>query len=339
MKKLLNLTLILSISILLSLGFSMACETVSLDDWSVCIDINKNNNSYTLDTDINCNSSSTCSLSCNILLPDNTLKNVGACNGTFQWNNRDTKKIKVYVDLNNKYGTIEKFYDFNIWERWNSSSSSNSNYDLDNFYLSINDAVPSTNQRVDLTVKARDRNNSTVNNYNGNIGFKVYYRTSSSSSWVLTTSSSYFEMKSTYNNWYSFSSSYNGQRTLTDFIRFKKSYDYKVMVYDKNNTSIYKEITFNVGGSSSSNSNINWFTNKETEILERINKVWSKLMTQLKIENSRLKYNNNRQNMSDQLYNNVKDVLNNKTNKKFRNYSEFFNDFEKWYSYTINIIH
>jgi hypothetical protein len=75
MKKLLNLTLILSLSMLLFLGFSMACENVNLDDGKVCVDIDKNGNDYTLDTDLTCDVSS-CSLSCNILLPDNTLENV-----------------------------------------------------------------------------------------------------------------------------------------------------------------------------------------------------------------------------------------------------------------------
>jgi hypothetical protein len=68
MKKLLNLILILSFSMLLFLGFSMACENVNLDDGEVCIDINKNGDNYTLDTDLTCDTSS-CALSCHILVP------------------------------------------------------------------------------------------------------------------------------------------------------------------------------------------------------------------------------------------------------------------------------
>jgi hypothetical protein len=106
-------------------------------------------------------------------------------------------------------------------------------------------------QRVDLKIKALDDSDDTITDYDGTVDFKVYYRTSSSSSWVLTTSSTYFEIDSDFDDGYEFDEDDDkGYATLSDFIRFKKSYDYKVRVYDEDDTSIYKEITFDVGGSS-----------------------------------------------------------------------------------------
>lgn len=136
------------------------------------------------------------------------------------------------------------------------NNNNNSNGDLDNFYLTTNDSTPSTYQYVNLTVQARDSDNYTLTDYNDTIKFKVYYRSSSSSSWVQTTSSTYYTMSSSYTNGYDFTSSNNGTKTFTNFIKFNRNnYEYKVSVYDENDTSIYKEITFNVGSSNNNNSN------------------------------------------------------------------------------------
>jgi len=55
-------------------------------------------------------------------------------------------------------------------------------------------------------------------------------------------------MDSSYTDGYDFTSSDDGYAQLSNFIKFKKNnYDYKVRVYDENDSSIYKEITFNVG--------------------------------------------------------------------------------------------
>jgi len=147
------------------------------------------------------------------------------------------------------------------------TSSSSSNGDLDNFYLTTDDTTPTTSQYVDLTVKARDSSNDTVTNYRDSVNFKVYYcsasscSSSSSSDRHLISSSNastYYTMNSSYTDGYDFTSSNAGQKTFSSFIKFKKNnYSYKVQVYDENDTSIYKEIIFNLGSSSSSSSSYN----------------------------------------------------------------------------------
>ncbi|HRX63771.1 MAG TPA: hypothetical protein P5060_01565, partial [Candidatus Absconditabacterales bacterium] len=82
-----------------------------------------------------CDEGETCSLTCNILVPtdDNPggeLFNVGACNGDFEVDNDDTRKVKIYINMNGDHETIEEYYDFDDGERSNGSSNDD---DLDEF--------------------------------------------------------------------------------------------------------------------------------------------------------------------------------------------------------------
>lgn len=364
------------------------CEDMSFSDADVCISIEKeSSNRFQVDADLS-DTNGTVSLLCDVLLPNNNLVNVGACNGEFTYNGDDERTIKVYVRVNNQYKTLEAKYDFDEGERtdriddndhnnnnnssngdlddfdirvspstpesdewadvtleavdsdgdtiddydgtvtitvqyrdgitWrdlsdskfdirnisidsndeydfddsdngeanfeikfddedeyrivvededenveanktftvdDNGSSNNNNGDLDNFVVTASDTTPSTSQRVDLTVKARDDSDDVITDFDGSIDYKVYYRSSNSSTWTLTTSSTYYEVDSDFDDGYDFRSSDHGIAELDNFIKFKKNnYDYKVRIFDQDDSSVYKEITFNVG-SSSNNSN------------------------------------------------------------------------------------
>ena len=466
MKKLLTFTLSV-LWLLCFVWFSNAttsdCQSISYAWWnSICISINKNWNTYTLSRDITC-PWGWCSLSCKILLPDNTLREVWACNGDFTWNWSSQWLVKIYAQLNDTQKTVERNYNFSAWSWWNvvyentnlnnfylstnktnpntsqrvdltikarnsnnniltnytnrvkfdvyyrtSTSSSwnktsssyyytiNPNYtnwykfissdygqknlydfirfnknnldykvrvydennsniyndiyfyvgsdssvstSLDNFYLSTNKTNPSTSQRVDLTIKARNSNNNILTNYTNRVKFDVYYRTSTSSSWNKTSSSYYYTINPNYTNWYKFISSDYGQKNLYDFIRFNKNnLDYKVRVYDENNSNIYNDIYFYVN-TAETNSNIAWFTVKEVEMIQRIYNIRPQLIRQLKAEHPRFNTNTIWKNLWNDLYSNMKDVLDNKTWRKFTNYSKFFSDFMVWYNRTMDVIH
>ncbi|MEI6672860.1 MAG: hypothetical protein WCL02_06090, partial [bacterium] len=204
------------------------------------------------------------------MTPDSQLRSIASCNGQFNYDISKAGRIKLWIRYNetapidrqdkpnndNEWTYPQWVYDFDNEERAddNYTSNNNSNGDLDNFYVTTSDSTPSTSQYVSLTVAARDSNNDTITDYNDSINFKVYYRSSSSSSWVQTTSSSDYTMNSSYTNGYDFSSSNNGEKTFSSFIKFNRNnYDYKVRVYDENDTSIYKEITYYVGSSSNNN--------------------------------------------------------------------------------------
>ncbi|MEI8091699.1 MAG: hypothetical protein WCG98_05785 [bacterium] len=247
------------------------CKEVEFNNETVCVSIeDAGSDRYSLLAE---NIDGTAgSLRCDIMLPDSTLKTIPSCDGKFSYTKGNEGRIKLWIRSNDNapidwedkpsdtstWTYPQWMYDFDNaeWADSNNESNSDSNGDLDNFYLTTDDTTPSTNTRVDLTVKARDGDNSTVTDYTDTINFKVYKRASGSSSWTLTTSSSDFEIKSTYEDGYDFTSSNHGQKTLTDFIKFKRNnYSYKVRVYDENDTSIYKEITYTIGSVNNDNNN------------------------------------------------------------------------------------
>jgi len=86
----------------------------------------------------------------------------------------------------------EDISDYKIVDVGGSSSNSSSNNDIDNFYVTNSDSSPDTNERIDLTIKARDDSNRTVTDYTDDVDFVIYYRTSSSRAWTKTTSSNYY---------------------------------------------------------------------------------------------------------------------------------------------------
>jgi len=265
----------------------------------------------------------------------------------FSSSNNGQKTFTNFIKFNkNNYDYKVKVYDENDTSIYNeitfkvgsSSSSNNSNGDLDNFYLSADDTTPSTSQYVDLTVKARDSDNYVITDYTDAVNFKVYYRSSSSSSWTLTTSSVYYTMSSSYVDGYDFSSSNNGQKTFTNFIKFNKNnYDYKVKVYDENDTSIYNEITFKVGSSSSSSSSVDWFTSSELRTVENIYDKRDNMISNLENSYVKLRNSTRRQNMSDDLKNAMEEIIDDDNNKTYDNFDDFNDAFIDRYKYTISI--
>ncbi len=244
----------------------------------------------------------------------------------FNSNNHDYK-VRVYYDNDSSVFNEILFY----------VGTSSSSYDLNNFLLSTNNSSPSTSQRNNLTIRARNNNNSTLNNFNEKVRFRVYYRSSSSSSWTETTSSTYYTMGSNFTNWYTFSTSDNGVKTLNNFIRFNRNnYDYKVRVYYDNDSSIFNEILFYVWWNT--NSTVAWFTTNELEMVQRIYNTRPQLISKLKNEYPSFKTNISWATLSSNLYKNMKDVLDNTSTRKFTNYNKFMTDFQVWYSRTINVI-
>jgi hypothetical protein len=77
----------------------------------------------------------------------------------------------------------------------------------------------------------------------------------------------------------------------------------------------------------------------EIEMLERIHNLWPQLINQLKNEYSYFRTYNTWIVLSNNLYANMKDVLDDENDRKFTNYSEFMTDFQDWYNRTINVIH
>ncbi len=328
MKKLLGFP-ILFLWLIFSLNFAFAddCLELSFDDWDICINIEKDDDEYTLDSELS-NTNWTVSLKCDILIWQ-TLYPVWACNWEFEYSRERTEKVKLYVRLNNEYKQKEAYYDFDDWERWDSIWSSNE--DIDNFYLTTDDSSPETNDRVDLTIRARDDDNSTVDDYRWTVQFKVYYRTSSSSSRRLTTSSTYYEIDDDYEDDYTFTSSDDGEAELDNFIKFKKEYDYKVRVEDEDDDDIYGERIFYVDDNWFS---YNGFSSKEIDKVEAVYDVRPSLIRKLENDYPKLKTNNTRQSMSDELYEEMENIIQ-WDDSIYDDFDEFYDWFLDRYSYTM----
>jgi hypothetical protein len=142
-------------------------------------------------------------------------------------------------------------------------------------------------------------------------------------------------MSSTYRYGYDFTSSNYGIKTLSNFIKFNRNnYDYKVRVYDENDTSIYNEITFYVG---SNNSNVNGFTSSELSTVQSMYNARDDTIYELKSTYPKLNNSNTRKNMSSNLKIAMQEIINNSYNKTYDNFDDFYDAFLDWYRYTINI--
>jgi hypothetical protein len=233
--------------------------------------------------------------------------------------------------------SIYKEITFNVGS--SSSNNNNNNGDLDNYAVTTDDTSPSTNQWVDLTVKARDNSDDVITDFDGSIEYKVYYRSSSSSSWTQTTSSTYYEIDSDFDNGYDFTSSDDGVADLSNFIKFKKNnYDYKVRVIDQDDSSIYKEITFNVGSSSSNNNSNDDFTSSERSQVRAIYNLWPNLIDDLEAKTPSLRHNTSRQNDQADLYSEMRKIAND-DNSIYSDYNEFFDAFMNRYTNTMILSH
>ena len=251
MQKMKKLLKIFSLSLALLTLFSCfssasSCKDITVWNNNICVSIDKwSNHKYTVNSDINCNGS--CAVSCSILLPDNSLASVWMCNGSFYYDSNSSKKIKLYITINDEYKAIESYYDFgdgSWWSNWWWSSS----YDNDELELSANKTNPSTSEYIKLTI-------DTDEDYVWKITFyKVQYRSSTSSSWTTIssrTNSTYFSNYSSEweNGYYKIKSSDEWHKIITNFLKFAKKGYYRIYAQDVDWN--YDYIDFNVGGSSS----------------------------------------------------------------------------------------
>ena len=234
---------------------------------------------------------------------------------------------------------IEGYKIFTVNETTNNNNNT-SNYNTDNFSLTTDDATPTLNQQVDLTVQARDGTTKDTT-YRGKIQFEVYKKASNATIWTLTTSANDFTMISTYkSNGYTFTKSNAWQKTFSNLISFKRTnYSYKVLVYDEDYEDIQGYKIFTVGNvnTSSSNSSVDGFTTSELNTVESIYDARNNMINNLEKTYPRLINNSRRQNMSDDLYDEMGLVLDDDNDRMYSDFDEFYDAFLEWYRYTVSI--
>ena len=118
-----------------------------------------------------------------------------------------------------------------IKSSWWGGGSSGWGRRTNNLSIKINDSNPTTNQRVWATITIDD-------NYRWKVTFtKIQYRDSSADKWVDAplTSSNYVSDSSddAKLGYYNITSSDNGKKVLSDFLKFKKNGNYRIYVEDK----------------------------------------------------------------------------------------------------------
>jgi hypothetical protein len=176
-------------------------------------------------------------LVCEILLPNQELKNLGACDGSFSYSpaKNESESVRLYVRYDNRYyEVIDTYYNFNNGS-WDSRGSSGGGYYNNNITISTNRTAPSTNEWVNVTVR-------TNSNYSDYVSFSLQYR--DGYTW-RTASSSDYNADSYFRNGYRFSYSDYGEKTFNSFIRFYRNAQYRLYVEDRNGNRNYVE--FNVG--------------------------------------------------------------------------------------------
>ena len=120
------------------------------------------------------------------------------------------------------------------------------------------------------------------------------------------------------------------EKTISNIFKFAKKWYYRIIAEDDNGKTAY--IDFNVWNPEEST--LDWFTQKEFEMVERIYNTWPTLMSKLRTEYPKLKNNTTWKNLSDELYKNMWDVVNKKSNRKFKDYDDFDDDFRYRFTYT-----
>ena len=209
-----------------------------------------------------------------------------------------------------------------------SSSSSNSNDDIE---LSTNRQSPSTSQYINLTIETDD-------DYTGKLSLSAKYRKSSSDSRssISNTSSTYFSNYSDEweNGYYKMKSSDNGEISLNNLVKFKKTGYYRIYVKDIDWNENY--IQFNVGNIDNDyeESNINWFTESELAKVKSVYKWRNNAVNQMKIKYPSLKRDTYRIKLSENFYNDMEDVINNKKYRDFNDYNDYLDAYNERYKYT-----
>ncbi len=225
----------------------------------------------------------------------------------------------------------ESYIEFNV-DTSSSSSSSSSNDEIE---LSTNKESPSTNQYVNLTIE-------TDRKYTGKLTLSAKYRSSSSSSWssISNISSTYFSDYSDEwdDGYYKMKSSDDGEITLKNLIKFKKNGYYRIYVEDTDGNESY--IQFNVWDvdDDSNESSISGFSKSQLTKLKNVYKEWDDMMWEMKRRYPSLKKDNYWIKISDNFYNDMGDVINNKRYRNFSDYSDFQDAFDDWYKYTMRNI-
>ena len=125
------------------------------------------------------------------------------------------------------------------------------------YVYSVSSSNPSTYQWINVTLRALTNNWSVASNYNKRVKIEVQQYTNGS--WKTASFSDYDLSHESY----TFSTSDNWIKTFNSLVRFRTSWEFRLMFTEDNDSSVYWTKTINVGWSSSSSSYSSSYNAKE----------------------------------------------------------------------------
>ena len=129
-------------------------------------------------------------------------------------------------------------------------------------------------------------------------------------------------------------SSDNGEITLKNLVKFKKSGYYRIYVEDNDGNESYIQFAVWNVNSDEEDSNISGFSTTELSKLKNVYKDWDSMIWEMQRKYPNLKKDNYRIKISQNLKNDMKDVIDNKKYRDFADYDDFDKAFNEWYEYT-----
>lgn len=243
----------------LSWSASASCQDIRFSDGSrFCFDIKKID-SRTFEAQVSSKSTSS-SISCNLTLPNNRSVSLSNCEWRFTYDGNDVWGIYLRATWRTTYDLLTN-YDFRNWTfDWNYSSSSSSYYynDFRPEFSSISNTRPNRDEWVDLTIKVK-RLNYSSSDYDWRVDF--YVERYNWGSWSRASSYEYDLDRTSY----TFSRSDWGEKRLNSFVRFRESWEYRLVAELRDGGERTYE-TFNVDGYSSSSSSSSSYNAREISI-------------------------------------------------------------------------
>ena len=232
---------------------------------------------------------------------------------------------------------VEDTDDNESYVQINVDTSSSSSSSSDEIELSTNRKSPSTSQYVNLTIETDD------SKYTGKLNLSAKYRSSSSSSWssISNTSSTYFNDYSDEwdDGYYKMKSSDKGEVTLSNLVKFRKNGYYRIYVKDTDGNESYIQFNvWNVDDDDDSRSSVDGFTTSELNKVKSTYKEWNDMIWEMERKYPKLKRDTYWVRLSNNFYDDMKDVINNKKSRDFEDYDDFKDAFDDWYNYTIRNI-
>ena len=226
-------------------------------------------------------------------------------------------KVRVVDDTNSSiYGEI--IYYLKNTQDWNNSNSTINAY---RFVATLSPTIPTLNSRFDINLVAKNSYNNTLSNYQRKVNITVERKLTASSKIWNTASSTYCQLNQ---NSYTFSSSDNGQKYLSDLVKCSKTWFYRVKITDSSNTSVVGYTYFTIPSNTMS-STIPGFSTSQRDEIRNVYKNFMYELNTRQNDSTRLAYNTSWNTRWSDYYSQLYATVYNRTGK-FTSYNSYRNE-------------